>query len=414
MRMKNAIALMAACLVAEMSAASLLETIEKVDRLIDHRYTTSRSHQMAVAKLDQILKDASLSEDEKERRLRAEFLSERELSLENAGELLLYTPALSWRVHSLAIAYDLDGRYESLVSRERLAGAKSMQSHDSKDEGTLTSGRTVTGESSGSLQGELGLLFGIFPKVAANVEGSTRKSLTKTSSQGATSAWTRQDQAALSSHYESVAKELGETKLSGLHIRFVIEFSNATEKDMIVPSGSTVPVYAGSSLSVVAKMESASDLNIPAFGTVDITFRGDIATTAARGLIDFMRTATPTISPERSALLAIRSADGTVSNAVNDSRRTAYATVVCGEYSWNVRKSWSGRPVTMQQALAAVNSQYDDAPFVWEGKRLKSICGAESPAFDLGGFPALKRTMASRSAGTTSQSPCLRRRFALA
>ena len=328
-------------------------------------------------------------ETEKEKRLCVEFLSDQEISSQNA-DLLLYSPVLSWRVHSLAIAYDLDGRYESIVSRERLAGAKSTQMRDSKDEMTLSFGRTSVGEASGSLQAEAGLVFGIFPKLTVNADGAMRKTASKTSSSGMSSAWTRQDQFALNSNYENVTRELGETKLSGLHIRFVIEFTNATEKDMIVPRGSTVPVYAGSSLSVTATMESSTDLNIPAYATVDIPFRGDIATTAARELIDFMRTATPTISPERSPLLVIHSVDGAISNAVNDSRRIAYSTIVCGAYSWKVRKSWNGRPVTMQQALAAVNSQYDVAPFVWDENQLREICGAKVSNFDLSQIPCVE------------------------
>ena len=160
---------------------------------------------------------------------------------------------------------------------------------------------------------------------------------------------------------------------------------------MVVPAGSVVPVYAGStSFSVMAKMESSVALNIPAYGTVDIAFRGDLATTAARELIDFMRTKSPVIAPERSPLLVIRSVDGTVRNAVNEAMRVASTKIVCGAYTWNVRKTWNGKSVTIQQALEAVNSRYDVSPFVWEGRKLKTICGAVVEPFDLERIPCVE------------------------
>ena len=378
-------------LCACLSSGALLETTSEAERMIDQRYTTERSHRMALKKLDAILEDAALSDADKEKRIRAVFLTSRELTSENIGDLLLYMPILSWRVHSLAVAYDLDGRYESIVSRDRLAEVKATQTAGSNEERTRSENRTSTGENSGTLHAEAGLMFGIFPKVTANADAKMMKTVSNTSSRGNQLAWTRQDQASLNARYESVMKELAETKLSGLHIRFVVEFSNNTGKDMVVPAGSVVPVYAGSaSFSVMAKMESAVALNIPAYGTVDIAFRGDLATTATRELIDFMRTKSPVIAPERSPLLVIRSVDGTVRNAVNEAMRVASTKIVCGAYTWNVRKTWNGKPVTIQQALEAVNARYDVPPFVWEGKKLKTICGAAVEPFDLERIPCVE------------------------
>ena len=378
-------------LCACLSFGALLETTSEVERMIDQRYTTERSHRMALKKLDTILEDVALSDADKEKRIRAAFLTSSELTSENIGDLLLYMPILSWRVHSLAVAYDLDGRYESIVSRDRLTETKTTQTAGSNEERTRSENRTSTGENSGTLHAEAGLMFGIFPKLTANADAKMMKTVSNTSSRGNQSAWTRQDQASLNARYESVMKELAETKLSGLHIRFVVEFSNNTGKDMVVPAGSVVPVYAGStSFSVMAKMESSVALNIPAYGTVDIAFRGDLATTAARELIDFMRTKSPVIAPERSPLLVIRSVDGTVRNAVNEAMRVASTKIVCGAYTWNVRKTWNGKPVTIQQALEAVNARYDVSPFVWEGRKLKTICGAVVEPFDLERIPCVE------------------------
>ena len=378
-------------LCACLSFGALLETTSEAERMIDQRYTTERSHRMALKKLDTILENVALSDADKEKRIRAAFLTSSELTSENIGDLLLYMPILSWRVHSLAVAYDLDGRYESIVSRDRLTETKTTQTAGSNEERTRSENRTSTGENSGTLHAEAGLMFGIFPKLTANADAKMMKTVSNTSSRGNQSAWTRQDQASLNARYESVMKELAETKLSGLHIRFVVEFLNNTGKDMVVPAGSVVPVYAGStSFSVMAKMESSVALNIPAYGTVDIAFRGDLATTAARELIDFMRTKSPVIAPERSPLLVIRSVDGTVRNAVNEAMRVASTKIVCGAYTWNVRKTWNGKSVTIQQALEAVNSRYDVSPFVWEGRKLKTICGAVVEPFDLERIPCVE------------------------
>ncbi len=388
--MKRMLAFLVVGFSIQLAFSALLETTSEAERIIDSRYATERSHRMALKRLDAILDDANLSDAEKERRIRTAFLALCELTSENAGDLLLYTPILSWRIHSLAVAYDLDGRYESIVSRDRLAESKASQTVGSNAEKTQSDNKTVTGETSGNLHAEAGLMFGIFPKLTANADAKAMKTSSNTSSTGNTSAWTRQDQASLNARYESVMKELSETKLSGLHIRFVIEFSNNTGKDMIVPTESIVPVYAGSAFSIMAKMESSVPLNIPAFSTVDIAFRGDLATTAARELIDFMRTKSPVIAPERSPLLIIRSADGTVANAVIESRKVACARVVCGAYTWCVRKMWNGKNVTIRQAMEAVNSRYDIPPFAWDGKVLKSICGAAVDPLDVEKIPCVE------------------------
>ena len=385
-----AVLLAVAGLCAHGAFAELLEATAEAERALARRYTTGRARRLAEGRLDAILSDARLSDAEKEARIRAAFLAARALTPENAGELLLYTPPLSWRVHSLAVAYDLDGRWQSIVSRERLAEAKATRTRGANAERTQTSGRTSTGEMSGTLRAEAGLVFGFIPKLSADADAKASKTTASTSAAGNAAAWTRQDQAALSARFESVMRELGETKLSGLHVRFAVEFANRAGRDLVVPAGSLVPVYAGGELSVMAKMESDVDLNVPSGGAVTVPFRGDLSTTAARGLVDFMRTATPTVALERSPLLRIRSADGAIADAVNESRRVASASVVCGAYTWNVRKTWDGRPVTMLQALAAVNAGYDAPPFAWEGTRLKSVCGVACAAFDLGRIPCVE------------------------
>ena len=391
--MKRLIVLGTLALVGSLSRGALLETTSEAERFIDQHYTTERSRRLALKKLDAILDDAKLSDADKEARVRAAFLVVRSPAANagDAGDRLLYTAVLTWRVHSLAVAHDLDGRYESIVSRERLAEAKSSQSAEASSERRRADGQASAAEKSGALNAEAGLVFGIIPKLASNAEGRTAKTSSSTSSSGSASAWTRQDQAALNNRYESVMKELSATKLSGLHIRFVVEFTNHSDRDMVVPEGSIIPVYAGSaSFSVMAKMESSVALNIPARGTVDIAFRGDLATTAARELVDFMRTRAPVIAPEKSPLLVIRSTDGAVRNAVNESARVACARIVCGAYAWNVRRTLDGQPVTIRQALEAVNSRYDVPPFAWEGNWLKTVCGAVCGAFDLERVPCVE------------------------
>ena len=226
--MKRLIVLGTLALVGSLSRGALLETTSEAERFIDQHYTAERSRRLALKKLDAILDDAKLSDADKEARVRAAFLVVRSPAANagDAGDRLLYTAVLTWRVHSLAVAHDLDGRYESIVSRERLAEAKSAQSAETSSERRRADGQASAAEKSGALNAEAGLVFGIIPKLAANAEGRTAKTSSSTSSSGSASAWTRQDQAALNNRYESVMKELSATKLSGLHIRFVVEFTN--------------------------------------------------------------------------------------------------------------------------------------------------------------------------------------------
>ena len=372
--------------------ASLLEVTAEAERVIDARYPTERSHKMALRRLDGILNDEKLPDAEKEKRIRAEFLSARmtELTDANAADVLLYTPVLSWRIHSLAIAYDVEGRFESIVSRERFADTASTSTTSGAAERTNTKSGTDTSEISGAAGGEAGLGFGYFPKVSFSIEGKAAFTKASNTASARSSAWSRQDQKALSTRYENVVKELSKTQRSGLHLRFVVEFTNNGEKDLVVPEGSIVPVYAGTAFGVNARMVSSVNLNIPAGGTVDIVFRGDLTTTAARDLVAFMRTGAPSILPERSPLLVIQSTDGTIRNAVNDAKKVACTRIVCGAYSWNVRRVWNGKPVTFRLALGAVNARYGTPPFTWEGTRLATLCGAPCEPFDLKRMPCVE------------------------
>ncbi len=372
--------------------ASLLEVTAEAERVIDARYPTERSHKMALRRLDGILNDEKLPDAEKEKRIRAEFLSVRmtELTDANAADVLLYTPVLSWRIHSLAIAYDVEGRFESIVSRERFADTASTSTTSGAAERTNTKSGTDTSEISGAVGGEAGLGFGYIPKVSFSIEGKAAFTKASNSASARSSAWSRQDQKALSTRYENVVKELSKTQRSGLHLRFVVEFTNNGGKDLVVPEGSIVPVYAGTAFGVNARMVSSVDLNIPAGGTVDIVFRGDLTTTAARALVAFMRTGAPSILPERSPLLVIRSMDGTIRNAVNDAKKVACTRIVCGAYSWNVRRVWNGKPVTFRLALGAINARYGTPPFTWEGTRLVTLCGAPCESFDLKRMPCVE------------------------
>ncbi len=372
--------------------ASLLEVTAEAERVIDARYPTERSHKMALRRLDGILNDEKLPDAEKEKRIRAEFLSARmtELTDANAADVLLYTPVLSWRIHSLAIAYDVEGRFESIVSRERFADTASTSTTSGAAERTNTKSGTDTLEISGAAGGEAGLGFGYFPKLSFSIEGKAAFTKASNTASARSSAWSRQDQKALSTRYENVVKELSKTQQSGLHLRFVVEFTNNGEKDLVVPEGSIVPVYAGTAFGVNARMVSPVNLNIPAGGTVDIVFRGDLTTTAARDLVAFMRTGAPSILPERSPLLVIRSTDGTIRNAVNDAKKVVCTRIVCGAYSWNVRRVWNGKPVTFRLALGAINARYGTPPFTWEGTRLATLCGAPCEAFDLKRMPCVE------------------------
>ena len=426
-----------------LSAGVLEDAIEEAEKFIATRYPSERAKRSIGKKLDAILDDEKLTEAEKVRRIRVDILMPKAEGLNDSNiEKLIYMPPLSWRVHSLAIAFDVNNEIENVVTRERYS-KDGVSSRNTAKNAAEASSESRTGqerrdgetdassaESEVAGGGELGVdsFLGIFPKpkysASGRLSGSKKNrhesesaaTRSAASSQAANrqSVWSRENQRELDAHFESTVKSSLTAHKSGLHVRFAVEFSNNTEKKMVIPAQMEIPVYAGDELIVIARIDTAQDNLLGLYGagtapadpvdfggvageyadryiapgmSVDVVFRGNLNNTVALKLVNYMRSGTPSFLPEKGSSATIHSQDGVIDNAVVASLSVPTTRFVLGDYAFGVRRLWNGRPVTYREAFKALNTRYDLPPLVMNETGLAKVGPLDGACPDFSKIP---------------------------
>ncbi len=340
------------------------DVIQEAENVIATQYKTKRSYEAASQKLDVILKMQDISEEEKIQKIKKQFLSEENtvITKDNANKLI-FVPMLSWNIHSIGIAYDIDNTQNILFSAQQLNAEDARETEQKNAERKRAGSWSVAGNAGAGVKasGEVSLnpaswfspKAGFYAEANASIKGDFGKTNMD--------LWTKQNQKALSQRYESMKKILSDTKITGCHLTFAVTFRNHTEKDLLFPSTSTVPVYAGNDLLLNASPENVSNNQvqmIPAGGTTTVKFRGAINNTKASDLLSFMTQSTPSILPEQGQLF-IHSADGTIRNAIQASQSVPTVSVTFDNMEWRIRRNWNGKHTTIREAFLAINSLYE-------------------------------------------------------
>ncbi len=354
-------------------AGEFADVIQQAELMIQEKYTTERARKSEFNKLDTIIDNQELTENEKIAEIRREFIHAQkfEITEDNAYSLIFSRP-LTWVVHSIAIAYDVDSKTKILVSGESLDSRNQLR--DFSDTRTMTKENTISLDVGLglSLGGSAGVSFNPLSMLSAKAsfDAQADASVKGSISQKEEELWSRQRQEKLSVEYKELAQILSDTQVSNCHLSFAVTFKNNGDDNLFVTSSGTVPVYAGKEMMLEAKPwdiaeRSKQDILIPAKGTVTIKFRGSIDNTYARKLLDFMTHDSPSIRLEEGQL-RITDKNGKISTVIQDAMNASTIGIRCGVVEWRVLKVWQNEWITLRQALWAVNSLYETPPFKFD------------------------------------------------
>lgn len=360
-------------------AENLYDVVDDAEKAINQKYPVESSiaHRLAKKELEDIV-FSDKTEEEKIAAIRAKYPSTSSLrrpteSIQSSDlASLVFLPPLQWTINSIEIAYDIDSETNLLFSAESL-----YQEGNSNSREDSTGSSNATNFNAGAktqldvdVGGDINIK-GLNPlkwfSAKAGYQwvtsGNAGINYTKTKS----SQWNERAQRALSNNYEEKAKILHDTRITKCHLTFYILFKNNTDKDLLLdPQEFSVPVYAGVNRPLADAVPDTRlrSFRIPRNAYADLKFRAELNTTSALNLINYMLTNEPMIQLDR-AQSTIASSDGSIQDAVQDS---ILETVPfrCRDMVLQIRKYNKDNPVTVADAMHALNAVFTKEPFVFD------------------------------------------------
>ena len=387
-------------------AENLDEVVDEAEKAINQKYPNEASiaHRLKIKELEDIV-FSDKSEEEKIAAIRAKYPSTSSLKLptesEQSNDLssLVFRPPLQWQIQSIEIAYDIDSVTTLLFSAESLyQEGSSKNREDSKGESDVT---RINAGSKTQLDVDVGGEFSIkgwnpldWFKAKAGFQwvtsGNAGIDYTKTKS----SQWNERAQRALSNNYEEKARILQDTRIAKCHLTFYILFKNNTNKDLFLnPQEFSVPVYAGENrpLADAFPDKPLRSFRIPRNAYANLKFRAELNTTSALDLIKYMRTSEPMIRLDR-AQSTIASSDDSIQDAVQESLQVETVPFRCRAMVLQIKKFNQDKPVTVAEAMRALNAVFEKPPFGFNNDDCVSLTGIpllnnENTAVDIHQFP---------------------------
>ena len=357
----------------ELLCQKLFDVIEEAQQYIERTYKGDIAQQLAKDKLRQIAIDPQKTEKDKIDEIRREFLQPKKADeiTDASAYRLIWVPPLSWDIHSVAIAYDVDQSRTQVISAETVE-SKKTSSIEASEKGKKSA--TAKAVSAGASMGG-GISWTNWLKINPRFEMEAHASCKTDWDDSKTELWSKQRQEQLANNFEELTKDIRSTQVTKCHLTFAIDFRNNSDEDLLFQTSATIPVYMGRTLVLNAKPENIGNadlFNIPQKGTTTIKFRGEISNTQAYKLLEYMKTNAPTILPEKGQI-TIFSLNNKVKNAIQESLAVKYSVICCGAYEWKVRSTWNDRRVTLREALWAVNTLYEKGPFDIESDKCVSV-----------------------------------------
>lgn len=362
------------------------DVLQDAELNIENKYKTELSKESAYNKLKGIIDDKTFSEKDKIARIRQLFLqdSHETINEQNAYKLLYIQP-LTWTVHSISIAYDIDNTQQILLSGKLLDTQEASSARKNSGTSTISSFMGASAQFSMNADAKLNLSFNPLKLLSskgsfsAEADACIKGDISKNEQE----IWSRERQLALSERFDAMTQVLSDTKISGCHLTFAVTFKNNLEKDLFFDSKSTIPVYANDELILNAMPENINKSEVqilPSKSTTTIKFKGAINNTRAQTLLRFMKNNSPSIFPEQGQLF-IYSRDQLEQNVAQNSIAIPTVGVRCGNVEWRIRKVWNNKNVTLKEALLAINSIYND-PVPFELKENECVSVFSMPFAD--------------------------------
>ncbi len=373
--MKVILCILTVFFVIQLAGENLIDVVNEAELHIRKIYNGELAQKLAMDKLQHIALDIQKTDEAKMEEIRREFLTpkkEDEITETNAYRLI-WTPPISWNIHSIAIAYDVDKTYTHVISGETLE-SKKITHIKSNEKGK----KSATGKAASvgtSMEG--GVSWTSWLKINPRIQKEAHVNYKADWNESKTELWSKQWQEQLTNSFEEITKDIQSTRVTRCHLTFAIDFYNSCNEDLTFSPSSTIPIYMGGMLILEARPENIGNSQmfiIPHKETKTIKFRGEISTTQAYRLLEGMKTDAPTIRPQNGQL-NFDSPSLIVKNSVQEALNVSYSIIRCGTYEYKIRSQWNNKNVTLREALWAINALCEKKPFGIEGDKCISMCG---------------------------------------
>lgn len=296
---------------------------------------------------------------------------------------LVVVPLMKWYPHSLRITREIDMNTEDIISSEASFNAenKTHNYEGREDSGTEIETRDTVGTAGTGLEATAGVSVGSFgwhAKAGFEAKASASASLSDSfhNERSTKTFWSSHDQQALTRQHSEVAKSVTTVNASKTSLDFAIRFVNTNDFPLYVDPNSSVPVYCGDWLVLEARLaKPLGKFVLPEHSEIDLMFRGNLTNTNdLEKTVNFMRQASPTIRLERGQFHMTKKNEKGEDEPFNFRMKELTTAISCGGRSWNVRRTWNGRDVTLREALRGINAIYEKPPFQFgDDGRLKSV-----------------------------------------
>ena len=353
----------------QMQAASYEDALFQVETWIQKKYPkNSLAKGSYEAKIKKIY-ESPANEEVKIQELHKIFPEAFE---KNTDESLIVKPSVSWKVHSLAIGYDIkDSTTEEIKTvdiQKELEQKELIDETVQNDKTSKKRDKGYEGKISGSVKGIFIPLL-ITGKIEASISGHYEKS--DSASSLSSSLWNKKQQALFLKNKEIIVSMLKHRNISNLHLTFTVTFYNKTKERLQLPYACSIPVYMGNK----SCNKPALPYGVERIGNTlcirpnnpqgqDVVFRMDLNTTTARELIEYMTHDAPVISLDRGTIGIF---DQQGKDMISEKNRLPASTVVTlhipqGRYVWNIKQKWNSfKDVTIREAVQALQKDFQNS-----------------------------------------------------
>ena len=347
--MKKMLTLVFVAAVFTVFGQSFEEELNRVETWINSTYRSSpRALKYANKRLDSIC-NSQKSEQEKMAELCKTF----------PEAFSIIVRELTWKIHSLDIAYDI--QEGSAAETKITKGVKILDSLETGHQNSKSDQEIKKTSGGFGLQGSVNLNW--LPKASGSISGHYENNSSGRSERG--SAWSKKEQQVYQRNREKILSMINQTTTKNLHLTFTVTLFNSTDSKLTFDlSTARIPVYMGErSCNKMAKpVDDARNEKYelrPRNAGQDVAFRMELDTTTARKLVDFMAKDTPTIALEKGSI-KIENSSSKEDMLTKRNFLPEHSLVVLsgptGSLSWKIRKYYIlSENVTIAKACEAIS-----------------------------------------------------------
>ena len=373
------------------AADNYYDIVNSVSSWIEKRYSTQRAKQAANNDLDKIT-GSDRSKEEKIAEIKKAFPE----AFHKEEKPLIFVPPVSWRIHSLALGYDIQ---ESAIQTSKtidigkeIASKKSFQEvskqENKKSQHNVTAGVSATVELPANPLSWLSGLKNSKIQLAGSYSYG-REALSSSSE-----LWSKSQQETFSRERTQITEMVQQTDIKNFHLTFTVTVTNHGKENIICDlTEAYIPVYGKTAFNNKANPHDMPErLEIPPKRNKDIIFRMELDNTNGRALALYLTQNAPVIDILKGGQLIIKTKSGkNVFNEISERPATAAVNLKIPDFSgsWNIRRfhTSNGEATTIYEALNAIGRDFYEVlgkadVFAWSDNNLTEFSSVPYGKFD--------------------------------